>query len=168
VGGTFASRLPYLFAVAFVAAGVGDPVVESVSNTGIFGGNYADNNHLGVVPTLCAGLFLAMEIIALRLFEALRRSTNGSRDSLLDIARNIGSGTVVRDFPMILALQLLALFALESTEQLVAGGKLLGGTAWLGGPILFSLAAHASIGGCARSHSVLVCAQSSEYLPRSS
>jgi hypothetical protein len=31
-----------------------DPVVESLSKTGIFG-HYVDNNHLGVVPTLLAG-----------------------------------------------------------------------------------------------------------------
>lgn len=146
MGGTFASRLPFLFAVAFVAAGLGDPLVESVSNTGIFGGSYADNNHLGVVPTLAAGLFVALEVVALRLLEALRRSTNASRDSLLEIARDIGSGPVARDFPVILALQLLSLFGLESIEQLATGGKLLGGTAWLGGPILFSLLAHAIIG----------------------
>ena len=54
VAGTFISRLPFLLAVAILAAGLGDPVVELVSNTGIVGGNYADDNHLGVVPTLLA------------------------------------------------------------------------------------------------------------------
>lgn len=85
--------------------------------------------------------------MALRLLEAWRRSTNSSHDSLIDIARDIGSGSVARDFPLVFVLQLVSLFALESAEQLVAGGKLLGGTAWLGGPILFSLIAHAIVGG---------------------
>jgi hypothetical protein len=146
VGGTFASRLPFLFAVAFVAAGLGDPVVESVSNTGIFG-HYIDNNHLGVVPTLLAGTVVIAEVLVLRFVEAWRRSTNRSRNSFVDIARDFGSRSVARDFPLIFALQLISVFALESGEQLVAGGKLLGGTAWLGGPILFSLIAHAIIGG---------------------
>jgi hypothetical protein len=146
VGGTFASRLPFLFAVAFVAAGLGDPAVESVSNTGIFG-HYVDNNHLGVVPTLLAGAVVIAEVLVLRFVEAWRRSTNRSGGSLIDIARNFGSRSVARDFPVIFALQLLSVFAMESGEQLVAGGKLLGGTAWLGGPILFSLIAHAIIGG---------------------
>ncbi len=35
---------------------------------------------------------------------------------------------------------------MESVEQLAFGGKLLGGTAWLGGPVFFSLAMHAIIG----------------------
>jgi hypothetical protein len=149
VGGTFVSRLPFLFAVAFVAAGLGDPVVESLSNTGMFGGHYADNNHLGVVPTLLAGAIVAVEVLVLRFREAWRRSSSGVSDSLIDIAiaRDIGSGSVARDFPLIFGLQLVSLFALESAEQLVAGGKLLGGTAWLGGPIVVSLIAHAIIGG---------------------
>ncbi len=146
MGATFASRLPYLFAVALVAAGLGDPVVESVSNTGIFG-HYADNNHLGVVPTLLAGAVAVAEVLVLRFVEAWRRSTDRSSGSLIDIAKDIGSRSVAREFPVISALQLLAVFALESGEQLVAGGKLLGGTAWLGGPILFSLIAHAIVGG---------------------
>lgn len=146
MGGTFASRLQFLFAVAFVAAGLGDPVVESVSNTGIFG-HYVDNNHLGVVPTLLAGAVVIVEVLVLRFVEAWRRSTDRSRDSLIDIARDFGSRSVARDFPVIFALQLLSLFAMESGEQLLGGGKLLGGTAWLGGPILFSLIAHAIIGG---------------------
>jgi hypothetical protein len=146
VGGTFASRLPFLFAVAFIAAGFGDPVVESVSNTGIFG-HYVDNNHLGVVPTLLAGAVVIAEVLLLRFVEAWRRSTNRSRGSLVDIARGFGSRSVARDFPLIFALQLLSVFVLENGEQLVAGGKLLGGTVWLGGPILFSLIAHAIVGG---------------------
>jgi hypothetical protein len=117
-----------------------------VSNSGIFGGGFADNNHLGVVPTLLAGAFLVAEMFALRFIEAWRRSTNSPSDSLIDIARDIGSGSVARDFPVIYLLQLLALFAMESAEQLAAGGKLLGGTAWLGGPILLSLIAHAIFG----------------------
>lgn len=131
MGGTFASRLPFLFAVAFVAAGLGDPVVESVSNTGIFG-HYVDNNHLGVVPTLLAGAVVIAEVLVLRFVEAWRRSTNRSRGSLIDIARDFGSRSVARDFPLIFGLQLLSVFAMESGEQLVAGGKLLGGTSWLG------------------------------------
>lgn len=147
VGGTFASRLPFLFAVALLAAGLGDSVVESVSNAGMFGGRYADNNHLGVVPTLLVGALFALQLIALRLLEAWRRSAKSSRDQLIDIARDIGTGSVAQYFPVIFVLQIISLFALESAEQFLAGGKLLGGTAWLGGPIFFSLIAHAIIGG---------------------
>ncbi len=89
-----------------------DPVVGSVSNSGILGGRYSDNNHFGVVPTLLVGLTLVLAMLAQR-------------------------------FASIIAMQLAALFALESLEQLAAGGRLLGGTAWLGGPVAFSLSVHA-------------------------
>ncbi len=147
MGGTLISRLPFLFAAAFMAAGFGDPFVESVANTGIFGGHYADSNHLGVAPTLFVGASFVLELLALRFFEIWRRSKNPSRSSFIDIARDIGTCSIARDFPVIFVLQMLTLFALESAEQLLSGGKLLGGMAWLGGPILFSLCAHAIIGG---------------------
>jgi thiol:disulfide interchange protein len=35
---------------------------------------------------------------------------------------------------------------MESVEQLFFGGKLLGGTVWLGGPIAFSVLTHALLG----------------------
>ena len=36
------SRLPFLIATALIAAALADPVVESVSNTGLSGSGYAD------------------------------------------------------------------------------------------------------------------------------
>jgi len=136
-------------AVALIAAALADPAVESVSNTGIFGGHYADNNHLGVVPTLLVGVLLVLEIAALRCLDVVRRSTNGSREWLVDVARGISERSPAQDLPYVFGLQLAALFLLESIEQLAVGGQLLGGAAWLGGPILFSLLLHALVGaGC--------------------
>jgi hypothetical protein len=132
-----------VLAVAILAAGLGDAFVETVSNTGIFGGGYADNDHHGVIPTLLAGAFIALEMLVLRLREIWRRSRLGSRDALLDLA--IGQGSAARDFPVIFAAQLVALFALESAEALATGHGICTGARWLGGPILFSLAAHALI-----------------------
>ncbi len=139
------SRIPFLIAVALVAAAIADPVVESISNTGIFGGHYADDNHTGVIPTLLAGLLLVLEIAAVRCFQSLRSST-GSTDRLRDVARGFSARSPAQDLPYVLALQFAVLFMLESTEQLLVGGKLLGGTVWLGGPICFSLLTHALIG----------------------
>jgi hypothetical protein len=143
------SRLPFLLAVALIAAAIADPVVESISNTGVFGGHYADDNHTGVIPTLLGGLLLVLEIVAARCISVLRRSPKGSRAWFVDVARGISSGSGAHDLPYAFGLQLAALFLLESSEQLLVGGKLLGGTAWLGGPIVFSLLTHALIGaGC--------------------
>jgi hypothetical protein len=44
--------------------------------------------------------------------------------------------------PLIFVLQLVALFGMETLEQIATVGHPLGGTLWLGGPILVSLAAH--------------------------
>jgi hypothetical protein len=138
-----------LFAVAILAAGLGDSVVESVSNTGIFG-QYTDNNHLGVLPTLLAGAIIALEIVALRCADVCRSSARRSRRTLMDTAAAIGCGSARRDIPFIFTIQLAALFTLETAEQVIAGGKLLGGTAWLGGPVIFSLLTHAFIGTVCR------------------
>ncbi len=141
-----ASRLPFLLAVALIAAAVADPVVESIANTGILGGHFADDNHTSVIPTLLGGLLLVLEIVAVRCIDMLRRAPNRSRVRFADIARGIGTRSTARDLPCLFAMQLAVLFLMESTEQLVVGGTLLGGTAWLGGPVLFSLAMHALIG----------------------
>jgi hypothetical protein len=44
--------------------------------------------------------------------------------------------------PSIFVLQLIALFGMETLEQIATVGHPLGGTLWLGGPVLFSFAAH--------------------------
>jgi hypothetical protein len=141
-----ASRLPFLFAVALIAAAIADPVVESVANSGIFGGHYADDNHTSVIPTLLGGLLLVLEIVAVRCIDMLRRAPNRSRVRFADIARGIGTRSAAHDLPLVFVMQLAVLFLMESTEQLLVGGTLLGGTVWLGGPIVFSLAMHAFIG----------------------
>ena len=140
------SRLPFLLAVALVAAALGDAVVESISNSGVFGRGYADDVHAGVVPTLVAGGLIALEFARRRCMEIVRRGDARRRsDWILDLARRYSPGSPGRDLAFVFCLQLLTLFAMETAEQLAFGGKLLGGTAWLGGPIAFSLIAHALI-----------------------
>ena len=141
------SRLSLLAAAALIAAAVGDVTVESLANTGIFGNGYSDHNQLTVVPTLIAGVLLALELLAVRVFGSLCRGTRGG-DWLVDAASTFGR-LGLGDVCFGVALQLAALFAMESTEQLVAGQGLLGGVVWLGAPVAISLAIHALIGaGC--------------------
>jgi len=143
------SRLPFLIAVALVAAALGDAVVETVANSGLVGRGYADDNHLSVVPTLVAGGLLALDVARRRCLELLRRGKAERPDWLIAFARQSGAASPWRDAALVFTLQLAALFAMESAEQLAVGGKLLGGNAWLGGPILFALLAHALIAiGC--------------------
>lgn len=142
------SRLSFLVAVALIAAAVTDPVVESIANTGMLGGHYADRNHLSVVPVLLAGSTFAAANLVLRCVDMWRKKARAS-DWLVDVAKVASKRSPLRDLPYVFVMQLAALFLMESAEQVVLGGKLLGGTAWLGGPILFSLLVHALAGaGC--------------------
>jgi hypothetical protein len=142
------SRWLFLVTVAIVAAAIADPIVETIANTHVFGGKYRDDNHLGIVPTLLAGSVLFGVTVAIRFFESWRRGRTGAseRDWLADAARDACSRRPTDDLPWILVLQVAALFAIESCEQLAGGGRLLGGIAWLGGPPVFALATHALLG----------------------
>lgn len=137
-------RWPFCLAVALIAGALADPLVETVSNTGIFGGHYADDNHITIVPTLLAGVVLVLQISVVRCFATRGRSEFG-RDWLVDVARRISARPPMHDFACVFGLQIAALFVMESLEQIVGGGRLLGGTAWLGGPIAFSLLTHALV-----------------------
>lgn len=137
-------RLPFCLAVALIAGALADPLVESVSNTGVFGGHYADDNHITIVPTLLVGVVLVLQISIVRCF-ATRRQSGLHRDWLVDVAMRISARPPMQDFACVFGLQIAALFVMESLEQIVGGGRLLGGTAWLGGPIAFSLLTHALV-----------------------
>jgi len=141
------SRLPFLLAVALVAAAIADPLVETISNSGILGGGYDDNNHLSALPVFIAGALLVVVVIAVRCLSVIRSGSSLRRDDwLAESATQFSQGSPLHDLPAVLVLQLAAVFTMESIEQLVFGGKLLGGAAWLGGPIAFSLLSHALIG----------------------
>ncbi len=134
-------------AVALVAAALGDSLVESVSNSGLVGAGYADDNHLSVLPALLAGAGLVLAFVRSRCLDVLRHGSSLRRRAWLrDLATRWAAGSPAREFPLVFGMQLAFLFAMESVEQLIGGGRLLGGTAWLGGPVLFSLLAHALLG----------------------
>jgi len=139
------SRLPFWLAVALIAAAVGDPLVETIANSGVLGPGYADNVHSSVVPALIAGASLVLLLIGWQCSRFLRwRSERPQRP--IDLARRFLARSPLYDIPAVLILQLAALFVMESSEQIFCEGGLLGGTAWLGGPMWFSLLAHAAIG----------------------
>jgi len=142
----FGSRLPFLMAAALIAAALGDALVESLSNAGVFGGFYHDDDHTSVLPALLIGALVVLEIVAVRCFELLRQRPAHSRGWIVDLATNVSSRKPLADFPLVFALQLAALFAMESSEQLLANGRLLGGTVWLGGPPIASVLTHALLG----------------------
>jgi hypothetical protein len=133
--------LPYLAAVAVVAAALADFVVESSSNAGVFGSSFLRNDLSSVAPTLVAGLVLGLLVA----WGSLTRKPADSGDWLTAAVAQFTRKPTLLGLVVTFALQLVTLFASESCEQLADAGRLLGGGAWLGGPLLASLAIHALV-----------------------
>ncbi len=126
-------HLPFCLAVAVIAAAVADPVVEFASNAGWFGpGNFTDGSNLDVIPALVVGI----AVLALYLIGTARAVLAWTA-----LPRRIGSLV-----PAIFVLQIVALYVMETTEQLIVGGHTLGPAVWLGAPVFASLAIHAAFG----------------------
>jgi hypothetical protein len=123
--------LRFCVAAGIVAAAIADPVVEFASNAGWFGHQlFTDRSNADVFPALAA----AGVLLALFMLRKARAVLDGS-------ALPRRWWTLL---PAIFAVQLVALYAMETTEQLVVRGGILGPTIWLGGPIAVSLAIHAA------------------------
>ncbi len=119
-----------------------DPVVEHLSNAGLFGpGNFTDNSNLDVLPALTVALCVGVAFVVVLARRMLRRNSYPPQ-WLRRYALDLSADSVRRMVPSIFALQLVALFAMETIEQSIVAGHPLGGTVWLGGPLLFSFGAH--------------------------
>jgi hypothetical protein len=136
-------RLPVAVAAALLAAGLGDPLVESLSGTGIFGAGYADQNHLGVVPVLVAAATVLAAWFVVRCSDGLRRALRGER--VANVAAASGSPALGADLALVVALQLAVVFLMEFAEAALAGTPLQGGVGWLGAPLGWALALYASV-----------------------
>jgi hypothetical protein len=96
-----------------------------------------------------AALVLVVSLLALRCLAVWRTALAASYESLTTLARDFANRSCRYDVPLVVALQLGALFLMENIEQLRIDGTLVAGAAWLGGPIIFSLVTHALFGvGC--------------------
>ena len=139
-------QLLVLAATAVLAAAIGNPIVEGISRTGLVGGSYDDTNRLSVVPALFAGLVLALGALGLRCLRAWRGSTSAIDDDWLHVAARAWSRRSLRfDLLAVFAMQMIALFAMETSERLLTDGHLVSGLAWLGGPVWFSILVHATL-----------------------
>lgn len=129
---------------ALIAAALVDPILEALSNGGAFGrGTYTDHSNWDVVPALLAGAGVFLVWIVLRL-----RPGVADQSALRWIRRNADTAPteLCRMLPATFLLQIAALFAMESLEQAVVYGHVLGGVLWLGAPAAVSLVAH--FAGC--------------------
>jgi|SRR5579872_2510434 len=139
-----AIKLWFCAAVAMIAASIADPLMEGASNAGWFGpGNFTDHSNWDVVPVVMVGLVF----VALHLCLRVRKALAGAQHfpNWLRLTADALGPSVTRLVPFIWLAQILVLYLMETTEQQVVYGHVLGGTLWLGGPAAVSLTAHAAI-----------------------
>ncbi len=135
-----AARILYALAAAVAAAALVDPIVEGLSNAGLFGmRTFTDRSTADVVPILAIAVFLAIVVVGLRVAHLLRTAPCSAAPtrSRADAWRGFGAGVAT-----IYPLQLATLYLAETLEQRLVLGHVLGGTVWLGGPVVVSLALH--------------------------
>lgn len=133
-------------AAAVIAAAIVDPVVEHLANAGVFGaGAFTDHSNADVLPALCAGALCSIAFVILAAARGLGFSAVLSH-WLEEPVRQLDELGVRALIWRIYALQIAVLFAMETAEQRVVLGHFLGGTVWLGGPVLASLMLH--FAGC--------------------
>lgn len=142
------ARWLFCLAAAVTAAAAGDPLVEFLSNRGEFGvGRFTDHSNADVIPAFAAALVFATLFLVGVVRRALPRSRLGRTPAWLrDSRAAVPLTTALRLFPVIFALQIATVFCAETLEQLAVRGHMFGGTVWLGGPALVSLALHAVLG----------------------
>lgn len=132
------SDAPLLAAAAILAAAIANGVVETLASTGIVGAGYSDPDRSSVMPASLAGLLVTFALLVLRSLRAWH--TCETRVPV----RNAGPPVLLRRLPIVFCLQMVVVFAMESSEQVLAHGRLADAGAWLGGPAWFSLAFHAA------------------------
>jgi hypothetical protein len=131
---------PWLYAlfgvaVAALAAALGDLLVEGLSNHGVFGpGHVTDGSSIDIAPETVAGVFLLAAFVWRRVRRGLR-----------EFSAAITGRMILRLLPAIFAVQIVLLFMMETAEQRIVAGHFMGGTIWLGGPVIISLTLHATI-----------------------
>lgn len=132
-------RSLFVVVSAVTAATLIDPLLEMLSNAGVFGaGSFTDHSTADVAPTFVVAALLAIMFVVLSARRAwLRRSI-----------AHLEPRTIFRLLPAILIAQLCVVFTMETCEQWFVYGHGLGGAIWLGAPAVIALAVH-FVGGAA-------------------
>jgi hypothetical protein len=137
----------FSLAAAVTAAALVDPMTEWIANKGLFGPrNFTDHINLDVVPALVIGLAFAIAFVLALVRRTMSPTARYAPDWLRRFAGANRARSALRLLPAIFVLQLLMLWSMETSEQLVVFGRPLGGMIWLGGPVFTSLLLHAA--GC--------------------
>ena len=134
----------FVCTVALFAAVLGDAVVEGISNANIlWHGEYTDRSSLDLLPVFLLAVAALMLTQGLSLLAQARETGLSTRALIVSTSRALMPREISRLLPAIFALQILVLFSMETTEQIVVYGHALGGALWLGGPVAMSLLTHA-------------------------
>ena len=137
-----ARRTLFCMAAAVTAAALVDPMVERLSNAGVFGrGNFTDHSTLDVLPALTVGIILAVAVVAFTVWRLLTNRVYAPQ-WLRESADDAVASSLFAVVPAVFALQLVTLFVMETLEQIAVTGHALGPAIWLGGPIAISLLLH--------------------------
>jgi hypothetical protein len=138
-----AVRIWFCAAVALIAASIADPLVESASNAHWFGpGNFTDHSTWDVIPALLAGLVFVGLYLLLRIRNSL--AERGRTPGWLRRANDALGQNILRLVPLICVAELIVLYLMETAEQRFVYSRIIGGTLWLGGPIVVSVTVHAA------------------------
>jgi len=126
------------------AAVFADAVAEALSDASLFWhGRFTDQSSADLVPAFVIGLGALVLTLVLVILRGRREAGGSLRSLLLASARILTRREIVRLVPAIFVSQICALKAMETSEQIVVYGHPLGGTLWLGAPVLASLFIHA-------------------------
>jgi len=137
-------RGAYVVTAALFAAVFADAVAEGLSNTSVFWhGRFTDQSSADLIPAFLIGLGALGLTLALIVLRGRREAGGTLRSLLLGSARFLTCREIARLVPVIFVAQIVALEIMETIEQVAVYGHALGGTLWLGAPILASLAIHA-------------------------
>jgi hypothetical protein len=138
----FVTKVLFAMVAAVAAAAIVDPVVEGLSNVGLFGsGTYTDGSNADVIVVLTIAGLIAAIFVALMVQRMLRGTAAPSR-WLRVSSTQLGSAGIAGLLPAIFVLQLGVLYAMETLEQTLVVGHAFGGTVWMGAPVLASLLLH--------------------------
>jgi hypothetical protein len=132
-------------AIAFVAAAIGDALVETISNTGLFGSTFIDHDQQGVVPLLVASVLLGLLLLVARFRYAAAYAGTASRDWVREVGAGLSTARPSRRVAPIFAVQLAVVYAMESCEHALGAGAAIHGLSWLGAPVASSLLLHLTV-----------------------
>jgi hypothetical protein len=140
-----AIKIWFCLAAATLAASLSDIMVESASDRGWFGpGQFTDHSLWVIGPAVLTGIAFVLMHLCLRVREALSHDHKPT-PNWLQLARDAVGRRVLIWTPLIFALQIAVLFAMETAEQVVVYGHTLGGALWLDGPVAISLLVNAAV-----------------------